>query len=68
MKQCEIHDVQGIDGRNEVTERGGASAEGNFIEVASDVEPHRLILKGKQWYLQTYCLEKKQRRASCKYI
>nr|WP_306812789.1 YafY family protein [Paenibacillus soyae] len=26
------------------------------------VEPHRLILKGKQWYLQAYCLEKEQFR------
>ncbi|WP_240418884.1 helix-turn-helix transcriptional regulator [Paenibacillus periandrae] len=26
------------------------------------VEPHRLILKGKQWYLQAYCLEKAQFR------
>jgi predicted DNA-binding transcriptional regulator YafY len=26
------------------------------------VEPHMLILKGKQWYLQAYCLEKEQFR------
>ncbi|WP_188888827.1 helix-turn-helix transcriptional regulator [Paenibacillus radicis (ex Gao et al. 2016)] len=26
------------------------------------VEPHRLILKGRQWYLQAYCLEKKEFR------
>ncbi|MFD0589428.1 helix-turn-helix transcriptional regulator [Paenibacillus sp. GCM10027627] len=26
------------------------------------VEPHRLILKGKHWYLQAYCLEKEQFR------
>ncbi|MFD0674714.1 helix-turn-helix transcriptional regulator [Cohnella sp. GCM10027633] len=26
------------------------------------VEPHMLILKGKQWYLQAYCLAKKQFR------
>ncbi|WP_072332970.1 MULTISPECIES: YafY family protein [unclassified Paenibacillus] len=26
------------------------------------VEPHMLILKGKQWYLQAYCLEKQQFR------
>ena len=26
------------------------------------VEPHMLILKGRQWYLQAYCLEKEQFR------
>ncbi|MFC6333544.1 helix-turn-helix transcriptional regulator [Paenibacillus septentrionalis] len=26
------------------------------------VEPHRLILKGRQWYLQAYCLNKEQFR------
>ncbi|MFF2092966.1 helix-turn-helix transcriptional regulator [Paenibacillus sp. NPDC058174] len=26
------------------------------------VEPHRLILKGRQWYLQAYCLEKMEFR------
>ena len=26
------------------------------------VEPHRLILKGKQWYLQAHCMEKAQFR------
>ncbi|MCM3749471.1 YafY family transcriptional regulator [Paenibacillus pasadenensis] len=26
------------------------------------VEPHRLILKGRQWYLQAYCLEKEEFR------
>ncbi|WP_416150160.1 helix-turn-helix transcriptional regulator [Salipaludibacillus sp. HK11] len=37
-----------------------SNAEGNVSERT--VEPHTLILKGRQWYLQAYCLEKNEFR------
>ncbi len=37
-----------------------SNAEGEISHRA--VEPHRLILKGRQWYLQAYCLMREQFR------
>ncbi|MBO9597644.1 MAG: YafY family transcriptional regulator [Cohnella sp.] len=37
-----------------------SNAEGEISHRA--VEPHRLILKGRQWYLQAYCLAREQFR------
>jgi len=37
-----------------------SNAEGEVSERT--VEPHTLILKGRQWYLQAYCLEKNEFR------
>lgn len=37
-----------------------SNAEGEVSQ--RNVEPHMLILKGRQWYLQAYCLEKEEFR------
>jgi len=37
-----------------------SNADGNVSR--RNVEPHTLILKGRQWYLQAYCLEREQFR------